>query len=81
MDNPSLRREPRYEPAAVIPLKDESGLLDWLKQTGRLKYREQIKDIEPELLEQDEEIAELIDVDDYTDDFDTESEDLEDLED
>ncbi len=81
MDNPSLRREPRYEPAAVIPLKNESSLLDWLKQTGRLKYREHNKETELELLEQDEEIAELIDVDDYTDDFDTDTEDLEDLED
>ncbi|TVQ45783.1 MAG: DUF3134 domain-containing protein [Gloeocapsa sp. DLM2.Bin57] len=81
MDNPSLRREPRYEPANVIPLKDDSGLLDWLKQTGRLKYREQIKDIEPELLEQDEEIAELIDVEDYADDFETDAENLEEIED
>jgi hypothetical protein len=78
MDNPSLRREARYEPAPVIPLKNESGLIDWLAETGRLKYREPVKEIEIEL-EEDEEIAELIDVEDYT--FDDDMEDLEDVED
>jgi len=77
MDNPSLRREPRYEPAPVIPLKNESSLLDWLAQTGRLKYREQLKDVDIEIFDEEEEIAELIDVDDYT--YDDDSDDLEDL--
>ncbi|ELS00013.1 DUF3134 domain-containing protein [Gloeocapsa sp. PCC 73106] len=77
MHNPSLRREPRYEPAPVIPLKDESSLIDWLAQTGRLKYRETTKEIELDL-EEDEEIAELIDVDDYT--YEEDSDDVEDIE-
>lgn len=78
MHNPSLRREPRYEPAPVIPLKQESSLIDWLDKTGRLKYREPVKEIETEL-EEDEEIAELIEVDDYN--YDDDSDDVEDIDD
>ncbi|MBR8827010.1 MAG: DUF3134 domain-containing protein [Gomphosphaeria aponina SAG 52.96 = DSM 107014] len=40
MNNPSLRQEPRYEPATVIPLKQESSLIDWLIATNRLIPRE-----------------------------------------
>lgn len=38
--NPALSQEPRYEPAIVIPLKQESSLLDWLKANNRLIARE-----------------------------------------
>ena len=38
--NPALIQEPRYEPAIVIPLKQEASLLDWLKANNRLIPRE-----------------------------------------
>ncbi len=38
--NPSLREEPIDEPAAVIPVKQETSILDWLEVTGRLLARE-----------------------------------------
>ena len=38
--NPALSQEPRYEPAIVIPLKQEASLLDWLKANDRLIPRE-----------------------------------------
>lgn len=76
MYNPSLRQEPRYEPASVIPLKQESSLLDWLEANNRLIARETVVD-STDALEDDEEISELMDVDDgvYIDD-----DDLEDIE-
>jgi hypothetical protein len=40
MNNPSLHQEPRYEPATVIPLKQEISLIDWLKANNRLIPRE-----------------------------------------
>ena len=39
---PSLHQEPRYEPAVVIPLKQEISLLDWLKANNRLIPREAV---------------------------------------
>jgi hypothetical protein len=38
--NPALVQEPRYEPAIVIPLKQEASLIDWLKANNRLIARE-----------------------------------------
>jgi hypothetical protein len=70
---PSLHQEPRYEPASVIPLKQEISLLDWLKANNRLIARETH---EPEASggELDaEEFDGLIDGeddDDFDDDFD-----------
>jgi hypothetical protein len=68
MYNPSLIKEPRYEPAAVIPLKRDSSLLDWLSATGRLIPRNSEEG--EGLVEEDAEISDLIDVDDqlYEDD-------------
>ena len=40
MYNPSLRQESRHEPADVIPLNQETSLLDWLANTGRLIARD-----------------------------------------
>jgi hypothetical protein len=75
MNNPSLRQEARYEPAAVIPLKQEDSIIEWLKASGRLIAREiQEKDI---VLDEDEEISELMDVDDG--DYDDEEPLMEDL--
>jgi hypothetical protein len=62
MNNPALRQEPRYEPATVIPLKHESSFLDWLSANGRLIPRE--TEDSASYLADDEEIAELMDVDD-----------------
>ena len=41
--NPALVQEPRYEPAIVIPLKQEASLLDWLKASNRLIPREVVE--------------------------------------
>ena len=54
MYNPSLRQIPRHEPAEVIPLKQESLLLEWLEATGRLLARDNqepdyVLDAEPEI--------------------------------
>jgi hypothetical protein len=62
MYNPSLRQEPRYEPAAVIPLTKEASIVDWLKTNNRLIAREVI-DVEREE-EEEIEISDLIEVDD-----------------
>ncbi|ACK68288.1 conserved hypothetical protein [Rippkaea orientalis PCC 8801] len=72
--NPSLRQEPRYEPAAVIPVKHDFALLDWLESTNRLISRE-IEE-SSHLLSEDEEISELMDVDDTYDDDDDDDIDL-----
>ncbi|MBD0302617.1 MAG: DUF3134 domain-containing protein [Hassallia sp. WJT32-NPBG1] len=40
MLNSPLREEPRNQRAAVIPLKQESSLLDWLHSNNRLIARE-----------------------------------------
>jgi hypothetical protein len=76
MKNPALRQEGRYEPAPVIPLKQEGSLLDWLKTNNRIIFRED-KIIEPQLHE-DEEISELIEGDEleYDKDRDDELDDL-----
>ena len=60
-DNPSVRREGRYEPASVIPLKQEVTLIDWLAANKRLIPREKV---EIPNTQEDEEIEELIEVDD-----------------
>ncbi len=70
MLNPSVRQEPRYEPAAVIPLKKDASIIEWLQKQNRLIARDKE---EPEiLLEEDVELSELMDVDDmgYDDDDD-----------
>jgi hypothetical protein len=74
MYNPSLRRQPRYEPAAVISVKQEFSLLDWLKATDRLIPREGPEKEIP--LEEDEEISELMDGDSHL--YDDDTNDLED---
>jgi hypothetical protein len=72
MENPALRQESRYEPAAVLPVQNELSLIDWLKATNRLIPREQAElDNTPEL---DEELSDFIESDDKDfDDFDTDS--------
>lgn len=76
MPNSPLREEPRNRPAAVIPSKHESSMLDWLESSGRLIARDTQ---ETDLLDsQEEEISGLIDVDDITyDDIDDDDDALE----
>lgn len=71
--NPSLREEPRSQRAAVIPLKQESSILDWLENAGRLLERDD-KDLD--FLDDDEEIADLMGNDDSSFDIDDDDDDL-----
>ncbi|MBO0347974.1 DUF3134 domain-containing protein [Phormidium pseudopriestleyi FRX01] len=72
MYNPSLREESRYKIADVIPLQQETSILDWLESNGRLIAREEK---ESEYAIDEEEIAALMSVEDttYDDDDDNES--------
>jgi hypothetical protein len=74
MKNPALRKEKRYEPAPVIPLKQDGSLLDWLEENGRIIYREE-KVIEKVPLEEEEisDLSELIE--DQEDEFEDDVED------
>ncbi|MGI0481942.1 DUF3134 domain-containing protein [Geminocystis sp. CENA526] len=75
MKNPALRKEKRYEPAPVIPLKQDGSLLDWLEANNRIIYREEKEDkIMAVDLSEEEEISDLIEGED--DDFDTDLDDL-----
>ncbi len=38
--NPSLREEPRDKPAAVLQVRRQASILDWLEQAGRLRARQ-----------------------------------------
>ncbi|ERN41393.1 protein of unknown function (DUF3134) [Rubidibacter lacunae KORDI 51-2] len=62
MQNPSLRQESRYEPAAVIPVQRDESLLDWLRSNNRLIARESVEESGFET--EDEEISDLMDGDD-----------------
>lgn len=64
-ENPALVQEPRYEPAIVIPLKQEASLLDWLKANNRLIPRETT--VETEKVKAEDDLDVLMDGDD--DDF------------
>lgn len=77
MLNSPLREAPRNQRAAVIPLKQESSLLDWLRSSGRLISRTVQ---EKELSEEEEEIETLMSADDgigYDDDVDDDDDDEE----
>ena len=67
--NPSLREDPIDQPAAVIPTRHETSILDWLESTGRLLARDEVP--AQDYSEEGEDIDGLI-VDDvpYDDDFD-----------
>ena len=75
MKNPALRKEKRYEPAPVIPLKQDGSLLDWLEDNERIIYREDNKVVEKVSVEEEEmsDLSELID--DQEEDFDDEESD------
>jgi hypothetical protein len=63
--NPALVQEPRYEPAIVIPLKQEASLIDWLKANNRLIAREAS---ELEKVKAEDDLDVLMDTDDDDDD-------------
>lgn len=76
--NPSLREEPRNQRAAVIPLKQESSILDWLESSGRLLARE---NTDFDFLDDEgEELSDLMAGEDNSFDLDDDDDDL-DLED
>lgn len=80
MKNPALRKEKRYEPAPVIPLKQDGSLLDWLEANNRMIRREEKEEkLVMPILTEDEEISDLIDGED--DDFDADDFDTDDLDD
>ena len=68
MYNPSLRREPRYEPASVIPLKQDNSILEWLKASGRLMARDEKED--PELITAEDDLDGIIIGDGFDDEED-----------
>jgi hypothetical protein len=75
MYNPSLREEPREQLADVIPVQQETSLLDWLEANNRLLAREPQDD---PFLEDEQEISELMGVDDSAYDDDDLDDDLDD---
>ncbi|MBL1209059.1 DUF3134 domain-containing protein [Geminocystis sp. GBBB08] len=75
MKNPALRQEKRYEPAPVIPLKQDGSLLDWLDANNRIIYREEKEEKVVHLgMPEDEEISDLIEGDD--DDFEVDLDEI-----
>ncbi|MER3432394.1 MAG: hypothetical protein C4288_02950 [Leptolyngbya sp. ERB_1_1] len=74
--NPSLRQETRTQRAAVIPMQQESSILDWLESSGRLLARD---NADFDYLDEEEEINELMENDGGT--FDTDDDDDLELED
>ncbi|HBE59631.1 MAG TPA: hypothetical protein DEG17_05350 [Cyanobacteria bacterium UBA11149] len=75
MYNPSLREEPREQLAQVIPLQQETSLLNWLEASGRLIPRD---NTEVDFPDAEEEISELMGADDVDYDDDDDDEPLED---
>jgi hypothetical protein len=71
MFNSPLREVPRTQRAAVIPLKQETSLLDWLQSTGRLIAR----DVHEQDYSEEEEIETLMGVEDGIADYDFDEED------
>ncbi|BAZ48158.1 DUF3134 domain-containing protein [Nostoc sp. CENA67] len=72
MLNSPLREEPRNQRAAVIPLKQETSLLDWLQTTGRLIARDVH---EPDFSDEEEEISEFLGGEDGIGDLDYDDDD------
>lgn len=65
-------RNPATDEAPVIPLKQESSLLDWLQTNGRLIARDVH---EPDYSDEEEEISEFLSTDDGISDFDYDDDD------
>ncbi len=67
MLNSPLSEAPRNQRAQVIPLKQESSMLDWLQFQGRLVSRN-VQETDFSL--QEAEISELLSTEDGIEDFD-----------
>jgi hypothetical protein len=67
MLNSPLSEEPRNQRAPVIPLKQESSMLDWLQANGRLVARNVQ---EHDFSEDEEEISEFLSGEDGIGDYD-----------
>lgn len=76
--NPSLRQESRNQRAAVIPMQQESSILDWLETSGRLLARD---NADFDYLDDEEEINELMENDGGAFDTDDDDDDIGDLDD
>jgi hypothetical protein len=72
MLNSPLREAPRNQRATVIPLKQETSLLDWLQASGRLIARDVH---EPDFQDEEEEISEFLGGDDGIGDYDLDDDD------
>ncbi|MBW4560178.1 MAG: DUF3134 domain-containing protein [Mojavia pulchra JT2-VF2] len=72
MLNSPLREEPRNQRAAVIPLKQETSLIDWLQTSGRIIARDVH---EPDFLNEEEEISEFLGGEDGIGDYDLDDDD------
>lgn len=67
MLNSPLSEERRNQRAPVIPLKQESSMLDWLQNQGRLVARTVQ---ETDYSQQEEEISDFLSSEDGIDDYD-----------
>ncbi|AHJ28179.1 DUF3134 domain-containing protein [Nodularia spumigena CS-584] len=67
MLNSPLSEEPRNQRAPVIPLKQESSMMDWLQTQGRLVARN-IQ--ETEFSQQEAEISEFLSSEEGIEDYD-----------
>ncbi|MEC4812637.1 MAG: DUF3134 domain-containing protein [Scytonema sp. PMC 1069.18] len=72
MLNSPLREEPRSKRAPVIPLKQESSLLDWLHANHRLISRDVH---EQEFVDEEEEISEFLSTEDGISEYDFDDDD------
>jgi hypothetical protein len=75
MKNPSLREQPRKQPAPIMESREDASILGWLENSGRLMEREPQEKIPDD--EEMEEINALMsgDSDDFEVDDDTSDED------
>ncbi|AFY32199.1 DUF3134 domain-containing protein [Calothrix sp. PCC 7507] len=72
MLNSPLREAARNQRAIVIPLKQESSMLDWLQASGRLIARNVH---EPDFSDEEEEISEFLGGDDGIGEYDIDDDD------
>ncbi|MBD2345936.1 DUF3134 family protein [Anabaena subtropica] len=75
LSNPALHEEPRHQLGAIIPLKQEESLLNWLQSTGRLVSFQPIDYYYEDEVEDEEEYVE-----EFVDTYDLDAEEIEDLE-
>lgn len=76
MSNPALRQEPRYEPAVVIPIKQEHSLLEWLESNNRMIPRESLE-TDSDSDNEDIEVQDLMSDDSYSSGEEEEMSDIE----